>query len=200
MAHYGSGTAVATQSCSCHTGQSHPGGHRNCSEELKGHVPRVLPVHIQNSQLSADTMPVFGAGGSWKAAGCQGCYGSTPCPQCVSLPHDLALREGLQVSMSCSGRSQPGDGSLTRQLPSSHPSLENLTIFQGSTAFWKNLIHIAAVQERVALLSYLISKGCQVLDTEGNPLLSLWTCGSQKAAIADLWISININHLQWNLA
>lgn len=133
------GTAVATPSCSCCTGQSHPGRPQEllwvAEEPCSKAAPRLgqCPEHILYSQLSADTMCVFGAGGSWRAAGCQDCRASAS----PSLPHDMALREGLQASVSCSGTLQPGHGSLTSQPSSWHPSLENLTILQGSTALKK---------------------------------------------------------------
>lgn len=193
-----SGTAVATQSCSHCMGQPRPGRPQNCSGQLRCHVPSLLHGWA-NAQCTSSTpnclvtrCVCLGLGGSWKAAGCQGCCASTPHPQSASLPHVIALREGLQAS---SGRPQPGHGSLTSQPSSRHPSLENLTILRGWTAFKKNSIHTAVVQERAALLSYLISKGCYILDAEGNPLLPPWTHGSQKAAVAHLWISINIHHL-----
>lgn len=110
------------------------------------------------------------------------------------------LREGLQASTSCSGRPQPGHGSLTSQPSSRHPSLENLAILQRSTAFSRNSTRVATVQEGAPLLPYLISKSCYVPDAGVNPLLFPWTCGSQKAAVADLWISMNIHHLQGNHA
>lgn len=118
----------------------------------------------------------------------------------LHLSHTItALREGLWC-VSCSGRPQPGYGSSTGQPFTRHPGLENVTILQCSTAFSRNSTHVATMWEVAALLSYLISKSCYVPDAEVNPLLSPWTCGSQKGAVAHLCISINIHHLQGNLA
>lgn len=191
------GTAAATQSCS--QGRPTLASHRTtlsswtATYQGSSRAGPMPSAHPEPPAVCWHDACIWGWG---LLKGCRVPW--PPCPQCVP-PTGRALREALQASMSCSGRPQPGHGSPTCQLSSSHPCLENLTFLQGSTTFKKILIHIAAVQERAALLSYLISKGCCVLDAEENPLLSLWTCGSQKAAIADLWISINIHHLQWNL-
>lgn len=183
-------------------------GHKNHDGRLKDHAPRLLrgwavaPVRIQYSTLlSGDAMHVFGARGAPERQ--EGARAAAPAHAALGLRPMRAittLREGLQASTSCSGRPQPGHGSLTSQPSSRHPSLENLTILQCSTAFSRNSTHVATMREGAALLPYLISKSCYVLDAEVNPLLLPWTCGSQKAAVADLWISINIHHLQGNRA
>lgn len=141
-------------------------------------------------QLSGDTMHVFTLGELPERQ--KGARTAVPVHTALGLcptRTTVALRERVQASVSCSRRPQPGHGSLTTQPSPTHPSLENLSILQYSMALSRNSIHVATMREGAALLSYLTSRSCSVPNAELNPLLSSWTQGSQKAAVADLWIS-----------
>lgn len=162
-------------------------GHKNYYGWLKGHAPRLLrgwadaPVHIQYSATVWWHNARVHAWGLLKGRRVPGLPYQHTRPLVCAWLTIVALGEGLQASVSCSGWPQPGHGSLTSQPSPRYPSLENLTILQCSTAFSRNLIHVATMREGAALLSYLISKSCYVPNAEVNPLLSPWTRGSQKS-------------------
>lgn len=71
-------------------------------------------------------------------------------------------------------------------------------VFRCVMAFSRNSVHLAMVGEGVLPPSCLIPENCCM--QTANSLLSSWTRGSQNATTAHLWISINIRHLQENLA
>lgn len=117
----------------------------------------------------------------------------------TGLPHRARASEML---LTCHHRPWPSQAMPVRAhslaILHLHTYIWTNGVFWYAMAFLRNAIHLATVGVGVLLPSCLIPENCCM--QTANSLLSSWTHGSQNATTAHLWISINIHHLQRNIA